>query len=102
MAYGRRYKGMSMIEGKPSLAGDLSQSPQFKEAVRAAVAEYAAELQVQAAAHGGAPSASSVAMAAATGGERNFAELLALAIAELNDQGSGRKRVAPEILAMRA
>lgn len=102
MAYGRRYKGMSMIEGKPSLAGDLSQSPQFKEAVRAAVAEYAAELQVQAAAHGGAPSASSVAMAAATGGERNFAELLALAIAELNDQGSGRKRVAPEILAMRS
>ena len=90
-----------MVE-KPSIAGDLSQSEQFKAAVRAAVAEYAAELQVQATARGDAPPSAPASAPAAGASERNFAELLALAIAELNDQGSGRKRVAPEILQARA
>ena len=34
--------------------------------------------------------------------ERSFAEVLAMSIAELNDQGTNRKRVAPEVLAQRS
>lgn len=35
------------------------------------------------------------------GGEKNFAEMLAMSIAQLTDQGTGRQRVAPEIIRAR-
>lgn len=75
----------------------LAETAEFKEAVaNATAAAIAAAIPTIVAqlsqAKGGAPIAA---------GEQTWAEGLAMAIAQLNDQGTGRKRVAPEIVKAR-
>lgn len=76
-----------------------TETPEFKAAVdtavQAAMAKFAEQLASarQSAGTGGTP---------AVTGDQEFTRLLALSIAELTDQGTDRKRVAPEILAKRA
>lgn len=93
-----------MAEPKDDKTVALTETAEFKAAVAAAVAAaspaiakaVAAEVQAELLAKAQAPGVSG--LMAADG----FAERLALAIAEISDQGTSRKRVAPEILAARA
>lgn len=84
----------------PSPGVPFTETPEFKAAVAAAVAvavpEVAARAVAELAKHG-APVGAGI-DPDATG----LMEKLALAIAEISDQGTKRKRVAPEILAARA
>lgn len=81
-------------EAKPA----VQDTPEFKEAVQSAVLAMVPTLlgEIQAA-RGGAPENSEKAT-----DDKAFAERLAMAISELTDQGTGRKRVAPEIIESRA
>lgn len=67
-------------------AADFQNTPEFAAAVAAATAEVIKQM-------GGRPAVSD--------GDGNWMKQLALGIAELTDQGTSRKRVAPEILAKR-
>ena len=87
----------------------LTETPEFKAALAAAIATALPEAvksavsQVQTELIGAASKGKGKPEAAAPvsdGGD--FVERLALAIAEISDQGTNRKRVAPEILAQRA
>lgn len=82
-----------------AVAGVLTESPEFKDAVAKAAAEAVqgilATLQAGREAHG-------TADAPAASIDNKFAEGLAMALAQLTDQGTGRKRVAPEIMRKRA
>jgi len=75
---------------------DFTQSPEFKAAVAAAASEAAATIlkQLQSETVSSAPTPQ--------GSDHAFAQNLAMAIAQLNDQGSGKKRVAPEVVQARA
>lgn len=106
MAAGRRPKVNVMSQSSERQndqeTSDLTQSPEFVAAVaaatQAAVDKAMAPIMENLAKIGAAP--------AAPGGAEYDAKTLfsqmALAIAEISDQGTNRKRVAPEILAQRA
>lgn len=70
----------------------LVETPEFKAALQEAVAQIVPDLLAQLSAARGAPAS----------GDAAFADQIAMAIAQLTDQGTGRKRVAPEIIAQRA
>ena len=82
-----------------AVASVLTESPEFKSAVAEAAADAVKgimeALTAGREAHGtvGAPAAAI---------DNSFAEGLAMALAQLTDQGTGRKRVAPEIVRKRA
>lgn len=84
----------------PAAPLSLQETPEFKEAVSAAVTEATASISEQilerlkAVRGDGSPEASA--------GDKGFAEGLALAIANLNEQGVGRKKVAPDVIRHRA
>ncbi|SDD94957.1 hypothetical protein SAMN05216337_1017131 [Bradyrhizobium brasilense] len=87
----------------------IQETPEFKAAVAAAVATALPDAvklavsQVQAELINAASKGDKEPkVAAAEGAGGDFVERLALAIAEISDQGTNRKRVAPEILAQRA
>ncbi len=69
----------------------LTDTPEFQAAVAAAAAKAVGELLAK----------MPVAASDSTGSNQDFARQMALAIAEISDQGTQRKRVAPEILAQR-
>lgn len=74
----------------------MTDSPQFKDAVASAVAAAVGPLMEKL--------SSARDRAGTTGestGDRTFAEELAMAISQLTDQGTGRSRVAPEIISQR-
>jgi len=92
---GRRKRSDVMTEATEALP--LTETPEFKEAVtkatQAAIASALPEIVAELAkAKGGLP---------ISAGEQTWAEGLAMAIAQLTDQGTGRKRVAPEIVKAR-
>lgn len=70
----------------------FEQTPEFKAAVQAAAREAVAAAQTELL----------LAMKSAPDSAEKLMETLALRIAEIGDQGTSRKRVAPEILAQRA
>lgn len=70
----------------------LQETPEFRKAVEEAVVSMVPALVAQLSAARGEPAS----------GDQAFAEKLAMAISELSDQGTGRKRVAPEIIEQRA
>ncbi len=83
--------------GRPKKpAVPVTETPEFREAlaegIKRATGEILAQVQKVAATPGD---------VAPQGGEKNFAEMLAMAIAQLTDQGTGRQRVAPEIIRAR-
>jgi len=80
-------------------AGVITESPEFKAAVAAAAAE--AVQGIMAALTAG-REASGTAAAPAASIDNQFAEGLAMALAQLTDQGTSRKRVAPEVVRKRA
>jgi hypothetical protein len=71
---------------------DVTKTPEFAAAVAEASAKAVAEILAKMQPAG----------QAATAGDQNFAEMLAMSIAQLTDQGTGRKRLAPEVLRARA
>ena len=73
-------------------ARQMTETAEFKAAVQAAVAAALPDILAQIKASGS---------AAAEGSDEGFARGLAMAIAQLSDQGTGRKRVAPEVIAAR-
>ena len=94
---GRRPRAESQIMSEPEhVSTPLTETPEFKIAVQAAVNDAMAQILPALAkvtpAPAGAPADDVQAM---------FRQM-ALAIAEVSDQGTNRKRVAPEILASRA
>ena len=109
MAVGRRPKVNVMSqtdERQPNPAIDVTQSPAFAAAVdakaailaQAAVDKAMAPILERLAALPNAPAAD---LSGDVGAQSLFRQM-ALAIAEISDQGTNRKRVAPEILAQRA
>jgi hypothetical protein len=74
----------------------MTQSPEFKKAVADSVTSALAELMPQLSA------ARQSAGTASESGDRSLMQELAMAISQLTDQGSGRSRVAPEIIQQRA
>ncbi len=82
-----------------AVAGVLTESPEFKAAVSEAAAE-AVKGIMEALSAGRETHGTADAPAASI--DNNFAEGLAMALAQLTDQGTGRKRVAPEIVRKRA
>ena len=71
-------------------ARQMTETAEFKAAVQAAVAAALPDILAQI-----------KGSAAAEGGDEGFARALAMEIAQLSDQGTGRKRVAPEVIAAR-
>ena len=82
-----------------AVAGVLTESPEFKAAVSEAAAE-AVKGIMEALTAGREAVGTTEAPAASI--DNKFAEGLAMALAQLTDQGTGRKRVAPEIVRKRA
>lgn len=76
----------------------LADTPEFKAAVAEAVGKLLPELAVQLAE---ARKAAGTSDAADVGGDMSWMRQLALTMAEISDQGTHRKRVAPELLAKR-
>lgn len=100
MAVGRRPKVNLMTqsnERQPNTQ-DFTQTPEFTTAVASAVDKALGPILERLAAIGETPAAST------PGGAdlESFFRQMALSIAEISDQGTQRKRVAPEILAQRA
>lgn len=95
---GRKSRVQIMAEASKS----FTDTPEFKEAVKIAAAEAVKLAAPQIIQAYKAEILSSAAAPSASGDGHDFMGKLALAIGELNDQGSGRKRVAPEILQQRA
>lgn len=96
---GRRPKVNIMVEEtKP--APSFLDSPEFAKAVEAAAA--AAVAKMLANVPGGLQATEQMAVPGVGGDAQQFFRQMALAIAEISDQGTNRKRVAPEILAARA
>ena len=86
---GRKPKGQPMTE----TATPITETQEFKDAVAKAIGDAIPTIVAQLTkAKGDVP---------VSPGEQSWAEGLAMAIANLNDQGTGRKRVAPEIVKMR-
>ena len=86
-------------ENSPKVA--VQDTPEFKQALAAAVSDAVPAITEQIlgrlmAARGGA------ADPATLGSDKAFAAEMAMAIAQLTDQGSGRKRVSPEIVRQRS
>jgi hypothetical protein len=73
-------------------ARPITETPEFHKAVADAVAKAIPDIVAHLSAIRGAPA----------GDDKAFAEGLAMAIAALTDQGTGRKRVAPEIVEQRS
>ena len=65
----------------------IEETQEFKDALSRALADVSKELQVK--------------TASADPAMQSFADMLAQAIASLTDQGTGRKRIAPEVLKAR-
>ena len=82
-----------------AVAGVLTESPEFKAAVAEAAAD-AVKGIMEALTAGREASGTTAAPAASI--DNQFAEGLAMALAQLTDQGTSRKRVAPEIVRKRA
>jgi hypothetical protein len=80
-------------------AGVITESPEFKAAVAAAAAD--AVQGIMAALTAGREVHGTAELPAASI-DNKFAEGLAMALAQLTDQGTGRKRVAPEVVRQRA
>lgn len=74
----------------------FTETPEFQEAVRKAASEAAVKAIEEMAKHG-APAGTGI-----NGDATALFQQMAMAIAEISDQGSNRKRVAPEVLAQRA
>jgi hypothetical protein len=85
-----------MAEAAKNDARNITETPEFKAALDAALAKAVPEIVAQIAKQGAPIGAGSNEEATAL-----FSKM-ALAIAEISDQGSNRKRVAPEVLAQRA
>lgn len=77
------------LEAKP-----VTETKEFKDAVASAIASAIPTIIAQLSKAKGDTTVSA--------GDQSWAEGLAMAIAQLNDQGSGRKRVAPEIVKARS
>jgi hypothetical protein len=83
-------------ENNQNAPASFTETREFKEAVAQAAASMAQEIRKEILSQfGDAP-------ISAKSEDRTFAEGLAMAIAQLGDQGTGRKRIAPEILKFRA
>ena len=81
----------------------ITETPEFREALAGAVAQAIPALKEQILAHLTDARGSAAAPVASDGAaDHGFAQALALSLAQLTDQGTGRKRVAPEILRARA
>jgi len=75
------------VKEEQSAAIPIEETAEFKAAISQALAEVSKEMQIK--------------TASADPGMQTFADMLAQAIASLTDQGTGRKRVAPEIIKAR-
>ncbi len=75
-------------------APDFTKTAEFEAAVSAATSAAVVRILAEMKEHRGAD-------APVSSSDRSFVESLAMAIADLNDQGSGRFRVAPEVLVER-
>lgn len=82
-------------KSRAEIQSEMTSSPEFKEAVAAAAAEAIRNLMPQLEAARG------VAGTPAQEGDRSMMQELAMAISQLTDQGTGRARVAPEVIKMR-
>jgi hypothetical protein len=83
--------------GRPKKpAVPVTDTPEFKEALAAGIEQATAKILESVQKVAGVPGTE-----LPQGGEKNFAEMLAMAIATLTDQGTGRQRVAPEVIRAR-
>lgn len=89
-----------MAETNKTDARAMTESPEFLKAVQEQASIEAKKAVASAMAEMGKTGAGTV--GATDEATRNFFSLMALQIAEISDQGTNRKRVAPEILARRA
>lgn len=89
---------MSQDPTQPPAAVDITQTPEFSLAVSAAVGKAMAPI-MESLAKLNAPAPAAPGQPADL---ESFFRQMALSIAEISDQGTSRKRVAPEILAQRA
>lgn len=99
-----RAKEVVMGDSKEDKAVPMIETPEFKAAVAAAVAAASPAIAKAVTAEVQTELLAKVKTSPVAGltDQDGFAERLALAIAEISDQGTSRKRVAPEILAARA
>lgn len=86
-----------------TVAPAITDTPEFRQAVADAVAQTIPALKEQILAHLTDARGTTAAPAASDGtADHAFANALAMSLAQLTDQGTGRKRVAPEILRARS
>lgn len=90
-----------MTKAKPKIETPIEQTPEFHTAVSAAVAAAIPALKQQILANITAARADAPA-APGSSSDQAFAEGLAMALAQLTDQGTGRRRVAPEVIRARS